>query len=102
MEPHSRHDRYLDMGLDDAKLVREASPASNLPLSNQTVPIVIAVGANETPGYIDQAESYCRSCVSRGHDARVLLSRDDHHFSVIGRLGEPEHELTQALIELAQ
>lgn len=101
MEPHSRHERYLDMGLADGDLVRDASPASNPPL-DPGLRLVIAAGANETPGYVAQAESFCRKLISRGHEARVLLSPDDHHFSVIARLGEPEHEMTRTLIELAR
>jgi arylformamidase len=101
LEPHSRHERYLDLGLADGELVRDASPACNPPL-DPAVRLVIAAGADETPGYIAQAESFCRKCVSRGHDARVLLSPGDHHFSVIERLAEPEHELTRALIGLAR
>lgn len=101
MEPHSRHERYLDMGLADGELVHDASPASNPPL-NTNLRLVIAVGANETAGYIAQAESFCRKCASRGHDARVLLSSEDHHFSVIERLGESQHEMTRTLIELVR
>jgi len=99
MEPHRHHERYSDLGLDD-DLVREASPICNPPLDPDVV-LVLAVGAKETPGYIRQAETFCRKCLSRGHDARVLLSPGDHHFSVIERLGEPEHEMTRALIALA-
>lgn len=101
MEPHSRHERYLDMGLADPELVQNVSPASNPPLDPE-VRLVIGAGANETPGYLAQAESFCRKCASRGHDVRVLLSPRDHHFSVIERLGEPEHEMTRALIDLAR
>jgi arylformamidase len=101
MEPHSRHERYLDLGLADGELVRDASPACNPPL-DPGVRLVVAAGANETPGYIAQAESFCRKCISRGHIASVLLSPGDHHFSVIGRLGEPNHAMTRALIELAR
>ena len=101
MEPHSRHERYLDMGLAVGELVHDASPASNPPL-DPSMHLVIAAGANETLGYIAQAESFCRICASRGHEVRLLLSPGDHHFSVIERLGEPEHELTRALIELAR
>ena len=101
MGPHSRHERYLDMGLADGDLVNEVSPASNPPLDSG-LRLVIAAGANETPGYIAQAESFCRKCASRGHEARVLLSPGDHHFSVIERLGDPKHEMTRALIELAR
>lgn len=101
MEPHSRHERYLDMGLADGELVRDVSPACNPPL-DPDVRLVIAAGSDETPGYLAQAESFCRKCISRGHGARVLLSPGDHHFSVIERLAEPEHVLTRALIALAQ
>ena len=99
MEPHRHHERYSDLGLDD-DLVHEVSPACNPPLDPQ-VALVLTVGANETPGYIAQAERFCGKCRSRGHDARVLLSPGDHHFSVIERLGEPGHEMTRALIALA-
>lgn len=99
MEPHRHHERYTDLGLDD-DLVQEASPACNPPLDPDVV-LVLAVGADETPGYIRQAETFCRKCQSRGHDARVLLSPGDHHFSVIERLCEPGHEMTRALIALA-
>lgn len=101
MEPHSRHERYLDMGLADGELVRDASPACNPPL-DPSVRLVIAAGAEETSGYIAQADSFCRKCVSRGHDARVLLSPGDHHFSVIERLADRDHALTRALIGLAR
>ena len=101
MGPHSRHERYLDMGLADAEFVNEVSPAFNPPLDGE-LRLVIAVGANETPGYIAQAESFCRKCISRGHKVHLLLSPDDHHFSVVERLGDPGHEMTRALIELAR
>ena len=100
MEPHSRHERYLDMGLADDGLVRDVSPSCNPPL-DPGVKLVIAVGADETPGYIAQAEDFCRKCLSRGHEARVLLSAGDHHFSVIERLADPEHAMTRAFIDLA-
>jgi arylformamidase len=99
MEPHRHHERYLDMGLDEG-LVHEASPAYNPPL-DPDIPLVLAAGANETPGYIWQAEAFCLKCRLRGHPARVLLSPGDHHFSVVERLADPEHELTRTLIKLA-
>jgi arylformamidase len=101
LEPHGRHPRYRDMLLADGDLIDDASPARNPPLDTD-VSLVLAVGAQETPGYIWQTESFCRKCTSRGHDARVLLSPHDHHFSVIERLAEPDHALTQALIGLAR
>lgn len=99
LEPHRHHERYTDMDLDE-DLVQEASPASNPPL-DANVALVLAVGANETLGYVRQTEAFCRKCQSRGHNVRVLLCPGDHHFSVIERLGEPEHEMTCALIALA-
>ncbi len=100
MEPHRHHDRYRDMGLDE-DLVRDASPACNPPL-DPDLPLVLAVGGNETEGYIWQAESFCRKCRARGHPASVLLSPGDHHFSVIERLAETDHLLTRSLIALAR
>jgi hypothetical protein len=87
------------MGLDE-ELVHDASPAYNPPL-DPDIPLVLAAGANETRGYIWQAEAFCRKCRSRGHPARVLLSPDDHHFSIVERLADAEHELTRTLIKLA-
>lgn len=100
MEPHRHHGRYLDMGLDEA-MVQRASPLRNPPL-DPTVELVIAAGGGETPGYIRQAEEYHAMCAARGHRSRVLLAPGDHHFSVIGRLGESEHPLTRSLVALAK
>jgi arylformamidase len=100
LEPHRHHGRYADMGLD-AELVRDASPAHNPPL-DPNVKLVLAAGAAETRGYIWQAESFSEQLASRGHDVRVLLCPDDNHFSVVERLAQSDHQLTQALIALAQ
>jgi arylformamidase len=99
MEPHRHHERYDDMGLDE-DLVQEASPLYNPPL-NPDMPLIIVVGANETAGYIRQAEVFCQKCQARGHPARVLISPDDHHFSVVERLADPHHEITRSLTALA-
>jgi len=100
MEPHRHHSRYLDMGLDEA-MVQRASPLRNPPL-DPALELVIAAGGGETPGYIRQAVEYRDMCEARGHRARVLLAPGDHHFSVIGRLGESDHPLTLALVALAK
>jgi len=100
LEPHTHHDRYLDMGLDEVMLQR-ASPIRNAPL-DAAVEMVIAAGGSETPAYIRQAEEYRDMCAARGHRTRLVLSPGDHHFSVIGRLGEAAHPLTRALAALAK
>ena len=98
MEPHRHHPRYLDMGLDEV-LVQKASPLRNPPLDTG-VELVLAAGGDETPGYIRQATEFCDLLVARGHAASVLLAPGDHHFSVVGRLGEADHPLTLGLIAL--
>jgi len=100
LEPHRHHDRYLDMGLDEVML-QKASPMRNPPL-DPAVEMVVAVGDDETPGYIRQAEEYREMCADRGHRAKVLLTQGDHHFSIIGHLAEPDHPLTRALVSLAK
>lgn len=99
MEPHRHHPRYADMGLDE-DMVQLASPASNPPIDS-TLPLVLAVGAAETAGYIRQATAFRTKCALRGHPVSVLLSAGDHHYSVVERLAEPEHPMTRALIDLA-
>jgi arylformamidase len=100
LEPHRHHGRYADIG-PDAELVREASPACNPPLDPK-VKLVLAAGAEETRGYIWQAEAFSEILAARGHDVRVLLSPNDNHFSVVERLAKPDHTLTQGSIALAQ
>jgi arylformamidase len=99
MEPHRHHERFRALALDE-DLVRDASPACNPPL-DPDIPLILAAGANETPGYVWQAEAFAQKCRGRGHDARVLLSEGDHHFSVVERLHDPDHALTRALVDLA-
>lgn len=100
MEPHRHHDRYLDMGLDDA-MIQRASPMSNPPLDSG-IDMLIAAGGGETPGYHIQAREYRDLLAARGHRADLMFCPGDHHFAVIGRLGEPGHMLTRALVALAK
>lgn len=99
MEPHRHHPRYSDMGLDE-DMVQSISPASNPPIDAR-MPLVLAVGARETEGYIGQAMRFQAKCRSRGHPVEVLLSDGDHHYSVIERLAESDHPMTRALVALA-
>lgn len=100
MEPHRHHPRYADMGLDE-DMVQLVSLASNPPIDS-TMPLVLAVGAEETAGYIRQATTFAAKCRSRGHPVTVLQSECDHHYSVVGRLADPDHPLTRALVDLAR
>lgn len=99
MEPHRHHPRYADLGLDE-DMVLAISPASNPPLDS-LMPLVLAVGADETPGYVRQTLAFRDKCVSRGHPVLVLQSPGDHHYSVVEQLAEPDHRMTRALIGLA-
>lgn len=98
MEPHRHHPRYADLGLDE-DMVLAISPASNPPLDS-LMPLVLAVGADETPGYVRQTLAFRDKCVSRGHPVRVLQSAGDHHYSVVEKLADPDHSMTRALIDL--
>ncbi len=99
MEPHRHHPRYADLGLDE-DMVLYISPASNPPLDS-LMPLVLAVGADETPGYVRQTLAFRDKCVSRGHPVLVLQSPGDHHYSVVEQLAESDHPMTRALIDLA-
>ncbi len=99
MEPHRHHPRYADLGLDE-DMVLAISPASNPPLDS-LMPLVLAVGAEETAGYVRQTLAFRDKCISRGHPVLVLQSPGDHHYSVVEQLAEPDHRITRALIDLA-
>ena len=99
MEPHRHHPRYADLGLDE-DMVLYVSPAANPPLDS-LMPLVLAVGAEETPGYVRQTLAFRDKCVSRGHPVLVLQSAGDHHYSVVEQLAEADHPMTRALIDLA-
>lgn len=100
MQPHRCHERYLAL-LPDDETAHAASMALNLPRC-ASLPMCLAVGERETPGYIAQTHTFASQLTMRGHPVQVLVSPDDHHFSIMERLADPNHALVRALVDLAR
>jgi arylformamidase len=95
LEPHSLHDRHKDMGLDRA-LIDRASPLRNPPL-RRDMPLLVAVGGDETSEYRRQAREYADLCRSRGNPIELVEEPGRHHFSMGSAFGEPGTLLFGAL-----
>lgn len=93
-EAHRWHDRHRDMALDDA-LVRAASPIHNLP-ARRDLPVLAAVGLDETPEMIRQSRDFHAQLALRGHPTG-FIEAPGNHFEVGAWFGEPGHPLFAAL-----
>lgn len=93
-EPHRWHDRHADMALYDA-LVRRASPI-HAPPARLDLPMICAVGSDETPEMIRQTRDFHAQLATRGHPTE-LVEAPGNHFEVGAWFGAAEHPLFRAL-----
>lgn len=68
------------------------------PPHNHT-PLVIAVGASETPGWIQMSRDFFTLCSQRGIECGYLEVPGTHHFSISAQLGEPSSVMTKTVLE---
>ena len=80
------------LGIGEA-LAQAESPVNMSPPHGVTV--TVWVGADERPGFIDQAEAF-----SRAWGARQIVVEGKHHFDVIEALEDPDSEMIAALLEI--
>lgn len=95
-EAHRWHDRHADMGLDDA-LVRRASPI-HAPPARRDLPVICAVGTDETPEMIRQTRDFHAQLATRGQPA-ALVEAPGNHFEVGAWFGASGHPLFRALLK---
>jgi len=95
LEAHRWHGRHGDMGLDDA-LVARASPIRNPP-ADARLPMVLGVGADETPEMIRQSREYCAFLRAQGRPVRLIEEPGRHHLNMGRVFGEPDTGTFQAL-----
>lgn len=79
------------------ELARSFSPMVHPP--GQRTPLVIAVGASETPGWIQMSRDFYTLCAQQGVECGYLEVPGAHHFSVSAQLGDPASVLTQTVLE---
>ena len=77
-------------GLDAAQVVTE-SPVNMTPPHG--VDVTVWVGADERPGFLEQAEA-----LSRAWGARQVTIEGAHHFDIIDPLEDPESEMVRTLL----
>ena len=86
----------LQTQMNDTLRLDEAEAEAESPM-NMTPPhgvdVTVWVGAQERPAFLEQAENFARSW-----GAKHVVADGKHHFDVIDPLGEPDSDLTKALL----
>ncbi|MCK8785318.1 alpha/beta hydrolase [Roseomonas sp. NAR14] len=79
---------YVDgwLGLDEAAVAR-LSPVRHPPRPG--MPVVVAVGENETAEFHRQSAEYAAACVAAGADCRHAVIAGRNHFDIVFDLGDP-------------
>jgi len=78
------------------EMVARNSPLALMPRSR--CPVLVAVGAKETPEWIKQSEAYETHLKRHGVPTRFVKLPDTHHFSITQSLSWPKSELAQAML----
>jgi arylformamidase len=88
---------YLNdvLGLDALGAERN-SPIHHLP--KQSPPLILSVGTGETDEFLRQQEAFAAAWRGAGLALEVADQPGDHHFAVVGRLGESQGPLHRAVM----
>jgi arylformamidase len=90
---------YLNEKLSlDTNEVATLSPLSNLP--SQSLPLRLAVGANELPELRRQSATFADAARARGLPVQLTELPGHHHFSILDEIARPDGELTRQLVDL--
>jgi arylformamidase len=80
--------------------LRPEMVARNSPLSlalPARPPVIVAVGADETPLWIRQSTDYAAMLKAKGIQTELMIIPGVHHFSITRSLGDPEGVLPRAI-----
>jgi len=93
---------YLDEGMNlDEGAVRRNSPLHQIPPKDRPQnPLVLCVGAEESPEFRRQQADYARAWAATQRPARIVEVQGANHFSVMDRFCDPKTQLFQATCEL--
>lgn len=73
------------------------SPQNNLP--RPSMPLVVAVGADETPEWIRQTEDYMKALKAHGCPVTAIKEEHENHYSIVFSLANSRTTLARALLE---
>jgi arylformamidase len=62
------------------------------------VPLVLAAGAEEAPGWVAQTEEYAAVCKTAGCKVEFIVVPHEGHFSTIPMQADPAHPINVAMI----
>lgn len=62
------------------------------------VPLVLAAGAEEAPGWVAQTHEYARCCESAGCKVEVIVVPHEGHFSTIPMQADAGHPINRAML----
>lgn len=87
------------LGLDEAAAIRLSPAAQSM---RERVPLVVAVGDNETSEFHRQTAEFAARTRSQGHPVAELRAAGRHHFDLPYDLGNPQSPLGKLTIGLTQ
>jgi len=88
---------YLNdvLAMDEGTAERN-SPIRHLP--KQSPPLILSLGTGETQEFLRQQESFAAAWRAAGLPLEIADQPGDHHFNVVGRLGERQSLLHRAMM----
>ncbi len=94
---------YLDQGMGlNAQSVRENSPIHQIPPPNRRIgPLILCVGAEESPEYHRQQAEYAEKWSQTQVPARIVAAPGHNHFTIADWFADPASPLFQACRTLA-
>ena len=76
--------------------VRALSPQFHPP--RRPLPLVLAAGGEEAPGWVAQTEEYAAACRAAGCEVEVIVVPHEGHFSTIPMQADPLHPINAAML----
>jgi arylformamidase len=83
-----------------AEQVDAMSPMRHLP--TPAVPLVVAVGGNETAGFVSQSHRFAQACADQGCAATYVEFPRHDHYTVMGLLESPDGRLARLIDGIAR
>jgi hypothetical protein len=89
----------LRQAVPDAAAARRNSPTQVLRVDAADAPLILAVGGRETAEFHRQQAEFAAQWRTRGGRLAVVAQREEEHFSIMDRLGEPGSPLFAAIVD---